>query len=128
MPYMGVVYRVENADLINGHLCYFLLDPKGVARPVAHAQHTEIVSEITRLARYKFLDRFRRPKIFGDQWVKERKWNSRLGTIQYRLADYWDESRWNTWLTQEELSKWQHVGEGTAEVKPPVRAEEGTRG
>ncbi|MBK6831158.1 MAG: hypothetical protein IPG92_10675 [Flavobacteriales bacterium] len=70
VPYAGVVYRVEKADVFNGHVCYLLLDPQGVAQPVAHAQHSFIVEEIKRMARFQVRDKFTIQGYFG--WRRER--------------------------------------------------------
>ena len=109
VPYAGVVYRVEKADVFNGHVCYLLLDPQGVAQPVAHAQHSFIVEEIKRIARFQVRDKFTIQGYFGWRYVKERWWDSVRGCVMYRLNDNGDEHRVSIRMSQDELLKHEQV-------------------
>lgn len=123
VPHWGVLYRVESVDLINGHVCYRLADPTGVTTPVAHAQHTEIVAEIEKMARYVVWDRFSIPGVFGHRWVKARKWDGKQGCILYRLDHWIEESRTAHWMSQTELDKATVVGFGYDEaIRPALMA------
>lgn len=42
--------------------------------------------------------------------------------MEYRLNDYWDEGRWHTWVSQDELLEYNHVGIWLNDPIPPSTA------
>lgn len=121
MPHKGVLYRVVASDVYNGHVCYQVVDPTGTERPIAHVQHDTIQAELVAMALFRSNDRFTRKDTAQLIWVKERRWSGQRGRMEYRLNDYWDEGRWHTWVSQDELLEYNHVGIWLNDPIPPDR-------
>lgn len=127
VPWRGQVYRVAWKVTGKDGTYYRLVDlVKGEGSVDRDSVlHEAVLEAIKSMARYAVNDRFQNQIGRGNIWVKERKWDARTGTVLYRLNDYWDEGRWHTWVTQEELARYPLLGKGMSDGLPDTSATEG---